>query len=356
MNNPLSFTDPSGFSAWTRWRRTILAIATAITMQWYLMPAALGGAVAAGSISASTANFISAVASGFASGGIAGGNIQSALRGALTAGLMQGLLEGFNLPHGAPQTVGQLAGKVAVHAAVGCAGAAMAGGNCGRGAAVGGFAELSGALIGDGPMGYGGLSEGTPAHFAAQVVAGCAAGKIGGGTCSNGAYTAAFNYTTNIWGALIQGGRAAIVWLSTRQAATVAVVETGALIATGTAGVGSGLTLAGPAAVNVTSRGLSIVENHLATVDYFVGNAAMLERLRGILASGKPATGADAAFYLHELAEASHVARGMTRELAHTTVLSKFGHSPYQLYHPDVIQAHSAEFNNSWRSFWGVKK
>jgi RHS repeat-associated protein len=34
LNNPLSYTDPTGFSFWTKWRRPILAIAAAAFAQW----------------------------------------------------------------------------------------------------------------------------------------------------------------------------------------------------------------------------------------------------------------------------------------------------------------------------------
>ena len=105
MNNPLSLTDPSGFSSWTkfrdRWLKPILSIAAAWAigpMGFWSMQGGLAGAlmgnVAVGVSSASvlsTANFLSSVMAGFAAGGINGGNIQSALRGALTGGILQGL-------------------------------------------------------------------------------------------------------------------------------------------------------------------------------------------------------------------------------------------------------------------------
>ena len=103
LNNPLSFTDPSGFSWWTKWRKPIIALAVAWAigpMGFWSMQGGLAGAlmgnVAVGVSSASvlgTANFLSSVMAGFAAGGINGGNIQSALRGALTAGILQGFSE-----------------------------------------------------------------------------------------------------------------------------------------------------------------------------------------------------------------------------------------------------------------------
>lgn len=109
LNNPLSFTDPSGFSAWTKWRAPIIGIIVSILTYGaasYAMSAyALANSTATIFASASgTLNGVgmataAAAAAGFASGGINGGNIQSALRGAffgaLTAGLFDGISEAF---------------------------------------------------------------------------------------------------------------------------------------------------------------------------------------------------------------------------------------------------------------------
>jgi RHS repeat-associated protein len=74
MNNPLSYTDPTGFSWWTKWRRPLLAIAAAITMQYYIMPSLLAGtSLGVCGINYAAGNAISAMASGFAAGGISGG-------------------------------------------------------------------------------------------------------------------------------------------------------------------------------------------------------------------------------------------------------------------------------------------
>jgi RHS repeat-associated protein len=104
VNNPLSFTDPSGFSSWTRFRDKWLKPIISIAVAWAIGPigfwsmqgglaGAMMGNVAVGVSSSgvvSTANFLSSVMAGFAAGGINGGNIQSALRGALTGGILQG--------------------------------------------------------------------------------------------------------------------------------------------------------------------------------------------------------------------------------------------------------------------------
>lgn len=83
-------------------------------------------------------------------------------------------------------------------------------------------------------------------------------------------------------------------------------------------------------------------------------NTAMIARLRAALSEGRAISDADAVFYTHELAEATMMGRGMSYEAAHAAALSKYGVSPYSVYHPDVIQQFSEVFNSSWRNFWGL--
>ena len=191
LNNPLSFTDPSGFSAWTRFRAPILAIAAAVTMQYYLMPYLLAGAVASGAITAGTANFIGVVASGFASGGISGGNIQSALQGAFTAGLTFGLASEFGLHGGADFMSGKHLGQIALHAAMGCGSSAAAGGSCKSGAISGGVSAFASPMLpGDGKS----FSAG---RLVGSAIIGAVASRLSGGKAENGALTAAFSYLFN---------------------------------------------------------------------------------------------------------------------------------------------------------------
>jgi RHS repeat-associated protein len=119
MNNPLSFTDPTGFSRWTNFRdrygKAILAIvasvvtygaASSAVMSAYSVTA--GAATAEGitvaamasatpiglgsSISVATvAGAAGGAAAGFAAGGIMGGNVKSALTGAVTGAIGGGV-------------------------------------------------------------------------------------------------------------------------------------------------------------------------------------------------------------------------------------------------------------------------
>jgi hypothetical protein len=108
MNNPLAYTDPTGYSWWTKWRRPVVgAIAGILTYgaaSWAMTSSALstgtstafaalqgmeGGATVATLTGVGQAS--AAAAAGFASGGIMGGNIQSAIQGAVTGAAIAGV-------------------------------------------------------------------------------------------------------------------------------------------------------------------------------------------------------------------------------------------------------------------------
>ncbi len=105
--------------------------------------------------------------------------------------------------------------------------------------------------------------------------------------------------------------------------------------------------------VAVTEDGLATLTNHLAQFGEYAPNQAMLDRLAGQV--GSTATGADANFYTHELLEAGHMSSGMSYDAAHAAALERAGVSPYNRYHPEVIQQFPGEFNNAWRAYWGIK-
>lgn len=109
MNNPLSLTDPSGYSWWTRWRRTIFAAAAAIITYgaasgWMTAAAIDGGAstafamLGAGGTTATLTPVgmaMAGAAAGFAAGGIQGGSVESAIYGAVTGGISGGIAGSF---------------------------------------------------------------------------------------------------------------------------------------------------------------------------------------------------------------------------------------------------------------------
>jgi RHS repeat-associated protein len=205
LNNPLSFTDPTGFSWWTKWRKPIEAIAVATFAWWagpyvgaYFGAPAEAGALGAGASEATAANAFSAgaafgnnatiVAGGFASGGIQGGNLESAVGGALSAGLNLGIGDITSDATGAAIFGnGAFPANVGLHAALGCAQQASAGGSCRAGALSGGFSAFAGPIV-RGPM---------PLQFAAHIVVGGFASRLAGDKFENGAITASFAYLFN---------------------------------------------------------------------------------------------------------------------------------------------------------------
>lgn len=181
MNNPLSFTDPTGFSWWTKWRRPILSIAVA----WAIGPAGFWSQT--GGIMGNA--FASTVAGGFAAGGISGGNLNSALQGAFFAAAFFQVGELTGAHSGVAMSGAQRAGQVAGHALIGCAQGAAAGGSCRAGAMSAGFAAAAGPSLPGADI--------SVERFLSRIVVGAIGSKLGGGGYENGAMTAAFGYLFN---------------------------------------------------------------------------------------------------------------------------------------------------------------
>jgi RHS repeat-associated protein len=201
LNNPLSLTDPTGFSWWTSWGRTAFktvgAIAAAVIGQQWIVAEMIAsytaawapGEVVAGGLEAATqtANAVGAIAGGFAAGGIQGGNIQSALAGAAGGALFFAAGSVADSIGGEAFKAGNI-GRVGLHAVAGCASSAAAGGSCGKGAASAGFAEAAGPYIHTTNFEY---------NVAASAVAGGVGSVLAGGKFANGALTGAFGYLFN---------------------------------------------------------------------------------------------------------------------------------------------------------------
>lgn len=214
MNDPLDATDPSGyFLKWLErkvrreWKRSslfrgIAAIAAAITAQYWMEGALIGGGESifveksiTGQLVLTTEGAVLSGAVGGFAGGFVGssGDIEAALRGGLT-GAAFGYVGGTFTA--APMNyVG--------HAVVGCLSAEMEGGKCGPGAA--------GALLGK--IVSSNLNVTRSSSIEARVgggivtaIAGAIGAQIAGGDVKNGALTAAFGYLFN---QMLSGTRAA---------------------------------------------------------------------------------------------------------------------------------------------------
>lgn len=121
---------------------------------------------------------------------------------------------------------------------------------------------------------------------------------------------------------------------------------------------GQGLGSLADRTFNVSAKGLQILEEHLAKpiFEKTEENAMMIQRLREALQAGAKVAGADASFYLHEIAESTMMSRGLTYALAHQGALTKYGVSEFSVYHPDVITALWGNFATGFKDFWGLSK
>jgi RHS repeat-associated protein len=186
LNNPLSLTDPTGFSFWKKLWKPFRMIAVAVAAYFtagqilpYLAPsffvASTAGAPTFGS-------FLVSAFSGAVSGVVGGGGLQGAGKGAFFASFfwMAGTFsESFS------GTIAKGAARVASHAAVGCMQSASAGGSCGSGAASAGIS----ALVPD--------TGSHASNLAARAATGALASAITGGNAGEGAVIAVFGYLFN---------------------------------------------------------------------------------------------------------------------------------------------------------------
>jgi RHS repeat-associated protein len=203
LNNPLMYTDPSGYSTWTEIRRPVAAIVVAVVAQWAageLIAAyadafgegALAAASETGTVLTSAGNGVAAAAGGFAAGGVAGGNIESAVVGAFSAGALFGV--GEALGHGGEGLLSRThAIRIVAHATIGCVSSGVQGGSCGQGAAGAGFAAFAGPVI---------ATENFALGVAGHSIAGGIGAAVAGGKFGNGAITGAFGYLYNSAGDL----------------------------------------------------------------------------------------------------------------------------------------------------------
>ncbi|MBY0418560.1 MAG: hypothetical protein K2W88_10935, partial [Pararheinheimera sp.] len=135
MNNPMSMTDPSGYSwlskTWKKWGKVIVAA----VVSYYTFGAVSGlllnsGGMCALSLTVGQAALAGAAA-GFVGGAIMTGNLRGATKGALTGAITGGVAQHLS---GAGTSLKDAAYRVAVSAAGGCAAGEASGGNCSDGA------------------------------------------------------------------------------------------------------------------------------------------------------------------------------------------------------------------------------
>lgn len=233
-NDPLAFTDPSGYSwlsnAWhgvtnflshNAVARAVVQIVVAVVISAILTPA-----VGAGIISASTSAAVSAAGSAVIATGLSGGNLSQMLRAGAIAGAtafaffqvgditnaFAGANPGPLGQHGTP-TFGTDAYFVNVtgHALVGCGSSVASGGSCASGALAGAAGAAGAPFMSS--------MNGTERLVASAVLGGVGS-VAGGGKFANGAVTGAFGYLFNAGagavGRMLEGSeahRALQAWL-----------------------------------------------------------------------------------------------------------------------------------------------
>jgi RHS repeat-associated protein len=171
LNNPLAYTDPSGYfnlgsavaGAWrSAWRSPVVQAVVTVVIGIYAGP----GAAAAYSGARTT----------YETGSLA--------QGAKAAAISYGTAAAFNTVGDQGFSTGP---HIAAHATVGCASSAASSGSCRSGAMSAGFAELATPFVG------GGLEL----RVTQIAIIGGTASVLGGGKFANGAVTAAFGYLFN---------------------------------------------------------------------------------------------------------------------------------------------------------------
>ena len=188
LNNPLAYTDPSGYFSFKKLFRAALAIAVAVfapQISAYIGwtgNAMIASIPATGGLSGAL-GLSGAVASGALGGALAGGIMTGTTKGALIGGLTGGAFGGVG--DIAPSGVGNVAG----HALVGCASASASGGSCGAGALSAGAGSMW--------SNYGVKFESFSANLVTHAVVGGTASVLGGGKFDNGAVTGSFGYLFN---------------------------------------------------------------------------------------------------------------------------------------------------------------
>ncbi|GAB4201385.1 MAG: hypothetical protein Tsb002_37950 [Wenzhouxiangellaceae bacterium] len=208
LNNPLSYTDPSGYffkaigKFFKRYGRTLAAIGIGV-----LTSGIASGAIWSSlGIAGTSTGFAVAVAGGALAGYVSTGSLKGALFGAFSAAAFYGVGETFqsaakdNITKGisvsskSGLTFGQRLAKTITHAAVGGTMQELNGGKFGHGFASAGVTQAFGGYISDvGGNNFGGSA----ARISLAAVVGGTASELTGGKFTNGAVTGAFSRAFN---------------------------------------------------------------------------------------------------------------------------------------------------------------
>lgn len=210
-NNPLSYTDPSGYGFWKKVKKffkkvikPLAVVGVAILTGGVAMPALLAGTALASAVGSVGVAIISGAAAGFASnvtgtllnGGGLGDALKSGLKGAVIGGVSSGLTYGVGslaeLPIGnelpwritATQQAQAIGIKIIGHGLVQGTMSEVSGGKFANGFITGAISGGTGKLVDD--LGDYGM------RVAASAIIGGVSSELSGGSFTNGAVTGAF--------------------------------------------------------------------------------------------------------------------------------------------------------------------
>jgi RHS repeat-associated protein len=187
MNNPLAFTDPSGYFSFRKIFRGLAKIFSPVIA--FLPPKIASPLINV--ISVATCGPWAPACAGAGQAALAyyhGASSSQALRIGAQAGVSAFLFQ----QAGGVGEANSFA-RYAAHAGAGCISAAMGGESCGRGA----LSAVAGKWATNATSGLGDGFGAEVARFTAAVVAGGVASEIAGGKFANGAETAAYGYLFN---------------------------------------------------------------------------------------------------------------------------------------------------------------
>jgi RHS repeat-associated protein len=202
-NDPLAFTDPSGFGFFSNFFRSVANFFTNNPIVRAIVQIAITVVLTVAIAIPVIGPIIAASASAFIVTGLSGGNLGQMLRAGAIAGATAFAFAGLNMvapaqAFGANFDPAAYAQNVAGSALVGCASSAASGGSCASGAAsaaVGaGLAPATSNLFPNAGSDIGQRIGGTIVH----ATVGGLASVAGGGNFANGAVTSSFQYLVSL--------------------------------------------------------------------------------------------------------------------------------------------------------------
>ncbi|MEX0941679.1 MAG: FG-GAP-like repeat-containing protein [Pseudomonadales bacterium] len=183
FNNPLSYTDPSGFSAWTKFRDKILKPVIGIIASIYTFGIASAWAASTYGLGTIGAGVVGGAAAGFVGGAISTGTLKGAVMGAFSGAIFGGI-------GGADLSSGMAA---AAHGVAGGTISVLQGGKFGHGFISAGLTKA---------INVNNYSQGIEAgqrigRVISAAILGGTISKVSGGKFANGAMTAALAQAVN---------------------------------------------------------------------------------------------------------------------------------------------------------------